>query len=445
MKNILKLSLLGLVTLFMVTSCEVDPVDPGTGGGNGGSGGGGTTDESPSLLYGTGTGLLTSDTALEPGALFTVQLQAAQGTASLNVLEILENDVRIADFGNRVQIDGSPANSSAILLVGDEKSGFTWDVTIKAQEDRSKKIYKFLLKDDVGNEAFRDIEIDTEGGTGTGATEPSLTLNGNNNVIIDPDVLFGFPIEAFTGNSSLVSIAVFDSELVEIDFNRCYLGEVDAADRFTSNPQLLSTDDQDGFAKTLWIKSQADQSIQTYVVSISDENQGIDFFEITLNTFPDGISGNPVTEKFGKLLNRAGPAGTGGLDLDEGNGTGSSDASAELKDNGIDVNVGAASNWLQRISGANGTVLKALVPGSNGLLEDFTYASITTDAGIRDIWGNATDLIGTNADLDPWTEEVQVGDIFIAERDGKYYIMNVTEVFIDPVGNEDYYKMDIKF
>ena len=446
MKNILKLSFLSLVTLFMITSCEVDPVDPGTGGG-----GGGTTEEGPEIIYGTGTGLLSSDTALEPGTRFTVQIQTAQGTSPLNSLEVLENDVRLPDFENRLEILGSPAPSAAVLVPADDKDGFTWDITIKAQEERNKTIYKFLLKDEAGNEAFRDIEINTEGGN-TGATEPTVVLNGNNNVITDTEALVGFPIEAFPGNMDLSTIAVYqldvDGNLMEIAFDRCYLGEISGDDQFTSNPEFLAAEDQSGFAKTLYIRSQSAQSIENYVISVADASgstDGIAFFEVTINTFPDGISGNPVNTLTGVLFNRAGPAGTGGLDLDSGASTGSSDTSAELVDNGIDIGASAAQNWLQRISGTNGTILKQLIPNSNGLLEDFTFDSVTTDAGIRDIWGNATDLMGTNDDLEPWTEEVQAGDMFIALREGKYYMMNVTEVFISPTDNDDFYRMDIKF
>jgi len=413
----LKLGLIGVIALFLVTSCEIDPVDPGTGGG-----GGVTTETGPTLVIADQAGSLSTDSQVEPGSIFTVTLQASRGTLELNSLTIKEDGVNLADFGNRMTVNGDPASTAAILLSGADREGFTWDISIKAQEDRKKVLYSFELADSAGSTAFRDIEIDTEP-TGSGT------------------------IEVLKGNGDIISIAVFDdaADPMPIDAARCYLGGTSAADQFTSNPLLLSADDQQGFAKTIYIRAQEDESIRSYTIAISDANDNIDLKDVIINTFPGGISGNPLNLETGVLFNRAGPSGTGGLDLDTGDSTGSASELAEIKDNGIDVGQGLSSNWYQRISGANGTALKQLVPGSGGLLESFEFGSITTDSGLRDIWSSATDFTGVNPNGESWSEMVQVGDMFIAERDGLYYMMLVTEVFVSPTNNDDFYRMDIKF
>ena len=159
---------------------------------------------------------------------------------------------------------------------------------------------------------------------------------------------------------------------------------------------------------------------------------------------PNGVSGEPVTELRGALFNRAGPAGTGGLDLDSGASTGSAEVSAELIDNGIDSGP-IESNWLQRISGANGTELRQLIPNQNGLPETFTFEGVLTDQEISAVWTNGIPLSGTNSNGEPWTEVVQVGDLYIALREGQLYLIEVVDVFIDSAANGDFYEMDIKF
>lgn len=431
-----KLGLLGILALFLITSCEVDPIDPGTGGPGGG------TEEGPTLTFADVSGSLTGDSQVAPGEIFTVTLDAAQGTSLLNSLTIEENGVRIEDFANRVTISGTPAPAAAVLIPDGFKEAFTWDIAIKAQEDNSKSIYNFIVEDENMNTASRDIEINTEV-TGSGMVEPSVELTLGSNAIVDSEVLVSFPIRVLRGDNIIEYIAVLDENLDPIDASRIYLGAVVADDQFTENPMMLSVDDQQGFEKTIYIRSQSGQSIQTYTIVVQDAAVEIGSTEVTINTFPGGISGNPLTTLEGRLLNRAGPSGTGGLDLDSGAGTGSNDAAAEIKDNGIDGS-SLETNWRQRISGANNTTIKQLVPNSNGLSENFTFDSATTDTQLADIWGNGVDLVEQNENFEPMTGFVQEGDMFIAQRDGKYYMFVITDIFIDPAGNSDYYMMDIK-
>jgi len=434
----IKLGLLGLIAMFLITSCEVDPIDPGTGGGGGG---GGTTEEGPELIFVDEAGVLTEDSSVAPEEIFSVRLQAAKGTADLNSLTIEENGVRIEDFVNRITIENTPAPSSAILLINTNPESFTWTISIKAQEVAAKHIYKFTVEDTNGNTAFRDIEIDTEA-TGSGTENPGITLMGNASIITDANSVASFPITALRGSADLSHVAVVNSSGDPIDAARCYLGEFPDG-QFTENPQPLSTEDAGGFEKKVWVRAQDVESIETYFIVIYDTADTFELQEVTINTYPNGVAGNDLTTITGALFNRAGPSGTGGLDLDSGASTGSNDAAAELIDNGID-NGPLDKNWIQRISPGTGTTLKQLIPNQNGLSENFEFSSVTKDTQLLDIWGNGTDLTETNAAMVPWTDVVEVGDLFIAERGGKYYMMEVTEVFIDPDKNGDFYKMNIK-
>jgi len=444
--KILKFGLLSLFALFLVTSCEEDPLGGGGTGGPGTGGGGGTVDDGPEIAFLSEAGSLTSDTKLTACDIFTVTLTAAKGSTDLNSLTIEQDGVRIEDFATRVTINGEPIPSAALLLPNNPDA-FTTNIAIKAQADNRKSIYKFTVADMNGNTAFVDIEIDTEGTT-SGTVEPTITLMGSGEVIADAGTLVQIPIEGKAGSDALQTISVFvdgDPDLVPVPADRLYYGEISAAGQFTDNPYTIPTEDQESFTRDIYIRAQDGQSKENYIIAISDGVNDPVFVEVVINTFPGGVEGNPLGLRMGVLLNAAGPAGTGGLDLDSGAGTGSRDENAEIKDNGIDTDLGPANNWLQRISGVNGTTLKQLVPNTNGLSESFSFDALELDTQLRDIWGNGVEFAGVNDSGEPWSETVQVGDIFIAENSGKYYALLVTNIDVNPETNGDSYTFDIKY
>ncbi len=436
MKNIFKFGLLLLVGSLLMTSCEEDILGPPGGGGGGG------TEEGPAISFGTDAPFLSMDANVEPGEVFSVQLNAAQGTSPLNSLTINENDSRLEDFANRITIDGQPAPSSAVLLPPEFQESFSIRLDIKAQEDRSASLYQFAVADEAGNTAVVDIEINTEL-TGMDA-EPEITLIGNSTIIAEAGSLVCLNIEVAAGNADLEDFIVVDEAGTPLDPERLFFGGSSAADQVLENPFFLSADNARGFSETLCIRAQDDQSEEAYSIAVEDANDNLAILTIVINTFPNGVSGEPVTVLQGALFNRAGPAGTGGLDLDSGASTGSADVSAELVDNGIDSGP-IEANWLQRISGANGTELRQLIPNQNGLPETFTFEGVQTDQEISTIWTNGIPLSGTNSNGEPWTDVVQVGDLYIALREGQLYLIEVVDVFIDSEANGDFYEMDIKF
>ncbi len=439
MKNILKLGFLLVLGSLLMTSCEEDIL----GGGGGTPGGGGGLEEGPSLSFGTDTPFLSMDVTVAPGEVFSVQLNATQGSSPLNSLTVNENGIRLEDFANRLTIDGQPAPAAALLLPEELRASFSITLDIKAQEDRSASLYQFAVADEAGNTAAVDIEISTEL-TGTDAN-PEITLLGNSNIIADASSLVCLNLQVVAGNADLESVIVVDEAGETLAPERLFFGGSSSANQVIENPFFLSADNVRGFEETLCIRAQDDESEQSYTIAIADTRDSFSILPIIINTFPNGVSGQPVTVLEGALFNRAGPAGTGGLDLDSGAGTGSADIAAELVDNGIDIGQPSGSNWIQRISGANGTELRQLIPNQNGLPETFTFEAIQTDTEISSIWANGLSLQGTNPNGEPWTDVVQVGDTFIALREGQLYLMEVTDVFIDPNSNGDFYQLDIKF
>ena len=141
----------------------------------------------------------------------------------------------------------------------------------------------------------------------------------------------------------------------------------------------------------------------------------------------------------GVLLNSAGPAGTGGLDLDTGNGTGSDDIEAEIKDNGIDTDLPDEDNWLRTISPINDASMRYLRAGENGLSETFTFADISFKEDLPGLYENGIELTDGASDV------VMIEDVFIVKRDERYWVLEVIEIVTDPNANEDSYTFDVKY
>jgi len=139
----------------------------------------------------------------------------------------------------------------------------------------------------------------------------------------------------------------------------------------------------------------------------------------------------PLETLNGVLFNAGGPAGTGGLDLDNGMSTGSSDMEAEVRDRGIDGD----GNWLQEIAPANDSRLYLLQPGVDGVSENFTFANIDSKETLAAIVGTGTEVSSSGT--------VAVGAIFIVERAGAVYAFQVAEVNVIQADNSDNYVVNI--
>jgi hypothetical protein len=137
----------------------------------------------------------------------------------------------------------------------------------------------------------------------------------------------------------------------------------------------------------------------------------------------------------GVLFNQGGPANRGGLDLDDGESTGTQlpqDTSAEIRDQGIDLGEPPSDNWIQKIAPFDDATL-AYVGNT-----EFDFSAVITEAQIIDAYNNAT--IIQESDI------VEVGDVFAVNDNNKYYLVLITEVNVTsgPDDNDDNYVVDIK-
>ncbi len=407
--SILKfLCLIGLA-VFLMPSCLEDE----TGGG--GTGGGGATGPSTSLL--ADTDVLSEDATVDAGAAFSVRLQALAGEGDLTSLTIYEDGFQI-DPSRIVSIETVDVPNNPQVVTGDAVGGFTWTITLTAHAEGTLG-YEFEVTDANAITSSASINI-------TVASEP-LTIsfdNGDGAVTGVGPGLFAFPITAGGGANGLASIAVYEDGTLISDLSR--LRYKDTAVQFDSNPQPFPAEDQAGFMGTIYVS--LINGAHTLTFEVTDGSGTTVSADKTYN------AGTPVSEIIGVLLNAGGPSGTGGLDLDTGDGTGSMDAAAEIRDQGIDSNQTPDVNWIQRIAATNNATLR--VPDFSALPEGFSYGGVTTAEEITSVFD--TGITVAESDM------VQVGDIFAVERDGNYYLLLTTDVQVKATDNTDFYEFSIK-
>lgn len=256
---------------------------------------------------------------------------------------------------------------------------------------------------------------------------PTITLVEEAGFAADGDSVvteteFVVKVTATQGDDLLSRISVSEngtdiSELTRLAFDGDVAG---------SNPSPLPTEAQSGFTWTVGIVSgKNDQETNTYTISVTDATGNVAqvSFDITTEVGLETSTGY-------LLLNQAGPAGTGGLDLDTGDGTGSADPEAEIKDEGIDL--GAPSNdlnWKQQISAANSAELR--IPDANFSYDDLnnrTQLEAAFDLGVA---------VTT-------TDKVAVGDVFLIKNGEKYYVIKTVNITVTPNDNADNYEFEIK-
>ncbi len=412
MKKLHLLAFLFAGTALFLTSCEPEPAGP-------------------SVVLLPDAGFVSADSEVGANEVFSVRVSADQGDSEMNSFQVTA-DGAVLDRSNYT-INGVEPASNTILLFDAERVGFTYDIAITAQADGTV-VYGFEVTDVDGNRGSDAVAITV--GTGTGGGDPNepptISVGGNDEVDLEANSLYSITVSATpAGEARLAFIAVYqDGNL--IDASRCELG----AYPFTENEFALPEEYQAGIDNEMLLIRVHDSGTSVYRVEIIDEYGNFNSFEKTVTTGP---TGTPVDVITGALLNAAGPTGTGGLDLSTGEGTGSMDAAADIRDLGID-NGPVETNWLQQIAGVNGATVRYLRPGENNLAEGFTFAGVDSKETVEAIFDNGVDLTGGVSDA------VQIGDMFTVRTGvGESFALLVTNVVVTAADNSDQYEFDIKF
>lgn len=243
------------------------------------------------------------------------------------------------------------------------------------------------------------------------------------------------PLNAITVNLDGAALSTDNFEVVGIDP--------------LNNPFLVTGDDKNGATFEISITASADfDKVETYEFTVQDEDQLTDAVSLTITTTGEPIS----TTITGVLFNQAGPAGTGGLDLDTGNGTGSSDTDAEIRDLGVDCTIdqNTTENWRAQI----GTINDAdMVKVDVSQVEGFTFDSANTkdiitaayNSGIALVDGISTSATCVETAVTDVSDVVVAGDLFVVFANGTYYLIQVDAVNTVFGSNDDNYELSIKF
>ena len=427
MKQLSFLSKLLFIALIasMVASCE----DTG--------GGGGTTFELPPVIdLESGTDLVTSFAEVDAEDVFKVSIKADQGDNLMSTLAVLEDGIELD--ASRINLNGAGFGAFSnpyTFANSSEQASFGATIDIVSQSDASTRTYTFRVTDTNGNTDETTVDITTT--IFTGPLSISFTEMAPfawTDIILDQQGTIKFQVNASKGSSPMESLTVLEDGAPIADFMRLRYNTIDdigSALNFDANPLGLLGDDQDAFSWVIYLGTHADNSTKSYTFRVTDTSG--ETKEVGVNiTVNSGTA--IVSDLTGKLLkNAGGPAGTGGIDLVTGDGTGSSDPIADLKDQGIDVSQPASSNWVRKVAPVNGSILKT--PGA-----DFPFTGISDiefREQIQEAFDGGTTITESNL--------VLIGDVFIIQDvDGNIHIVEVTDVVETSGDNDDYYQLAIK-
>jgi hypothetical protein len=268
-------------------------------------------------------------------------------------------------------------------------------------------------------------------------TAPVVTLTSPADVTVKKDSTFIVKISGVKGTNNMKSLTINEA------------GTKVSADRITlssgggSGTIALLGANTSSFDFTISIKAHKDVATKKYDFVVADDAG------LTTTKSVNVTTGTGLFMLEGILLNQSGPTGQGGLDLDTGAGTGSADVKADIRDEGVvdPVNDGT---WKQQISGVNGSEIKYIKKGQNGVAESFTFAGVIFQEQIISLWSNGVAFNKKSTDNRDISDKVAVGDVFVVKNGTKYYLITVKNIKItpdilnDPDRNKDSYTFDVK-
>ena len=287
------------------------------------------------------------------------------------------------------------------------------------------------------------------GSGGTDTTPPSIALVADAGFIADDATVnvgesIKVKVSMSPGSADLNTLTIYEDG-AKMDLARL--------EGVAGNAALLAGSNKQGATIEVEILPDASvttEGVYTYAFEVADDEGQTATASIVLTTEIPFTDIETTIEN--ALFNQAGPAGFGGIDLDTGESTGSNDDSAELQDEGIDLDVVASNNWRRQISGANGAEV-VFIDDLSKVIEGLTFDDVqyveqilaAFDAGITldgdDSNCNCSD--GTNGEM--VSQPVNEGDIFAVRRDGRTYLVSISSVNVTESDNDDSYMLSIKY
>jgi hypothetical protein len=257
-------------------------------------------------------------------------------------------------------------------------------------------------------------------------------------------------IQAVKGTGALKSLTITEDG-VAVSTDRLQITDLRTGDPVTANnPLLITGDNVDGFDYEIAINVHDFYGTAAYSFDVADENNLVGSAGINITTIEPATPLDMELE--GILFNAAGPAGTGGLSLNDGVGTGSASADAEIRDLGIDCAEPNNANWLAQFGTVNGADMRQVDPTT---IENFAFADVDNKEIILDAYtkgivlndGSTVNTVGCDAVPLSVTDVAApvAGDVYVVEAGGVYYMFEVAEVNITNDDNDDNYVLNIKY
>ena len=282
------------------------------------------------------------------------------------------------------------------------------------------------------------ISFTSDDPTGTNGPYPTTDFTTES---ID-DIVY-VAVNALAGTEDLESFTVLEDGVI-VDASRLTLRDLDTGTELFANNPILTIGYESRLLWEVGIDPQDEYDVaKTYTFQVEDAGGNIATTFLNITVIDPGTPVENTLE--GVLLNQAGPAGQGALDLDDGTSTGTTTGNfeiAEIRDWGIDLGLPVDQNWKRQIGPMNDAVVRY----AGGLPGDFKFTDIATKEEIQGYFDAGTDLpndTGADAKSDP----VSVGDFFVVSNaDGsRYYFLEVLEVNVTAADNSDNYKFNIKY
>lgn len=430
------ISLTVFAILFFASGCGEDT-----------PGGGGVT-LNPVVTLNSGAGLVSFNQDIDLNApSFIVSVSGQDGDAPLRDLVIERDGLRVPTSELFFRT-GETANNP-IATGGTDANGFTYEIEITpANPVAGETTYNFILTDTDGEVGTTSVTINyvvtgptVELVAGDGRVSEDATITGRTPVL-------NFRVNAARTADDLASISILeDGVLLPADQITVNGGNVDA-----ENPLRVAVGEEAAASYDFDVRPAVSESgTRTYTIRATDIS-GVSTDQQVTITF-DVPPGTPLSfTMMGAFFNASGGM-LGGLDLDSGNAVAFNSMSAEIEDEGINLNAAVGTeNWRGQVSATNDAVLR--IANLSVLGENITFDDVTAVEDIEAVFEQGTtpagsddfpDADGDTSDTETVTEQLNDGDVLVVRRGDRTYLVRIDAVNFVAGSNDDGYTVSIKY
>jgi hypothetical protein len=362
---------------------------------------------------------------IKPSVPFVIQVGGTRGENILKGLTFYENDL-VIDI-SRIKINAKLLEGNPYLFETSQKENFSFRLDIDAPSIRGIYNYRIVVTDSKGDTAqvLRSLDIDSD--------PPRLTYVGQSPIVSPINSSKAYKINTVKGTGQLKSLRVLQNDIL-IAPNRIKFGNLNP----TTNPFNLEVIDLNGFDKDITITSPIAAGEYTYTFIVEDE------FGATSAAKVNIIAGTPLVELVSKnLYNFNRNATSGGLTLETGVESSRVGTNISFVDEGID-STKMSLPWKRQIRPVNGTEMKYIRIGQNGVVQTFSYRFVETQESVKILFDQGVAFTLKNAQNQLVSDPLQIGNILVAKQNNKYYLIETDNVFNTDLSNDDFYKLNIK-